>query len=79
MLVDLPDDMALAYNYSTPPPLHKPPGERMFLSKRERKREAFMMCALTLAPNEASKYFKGCSCDGVTGTNYNRTVDLWNV
>jgi len=79
MLVQVPGDIALKYDYRIPPPPHKPPGEKKPVSKYVAKREAFMLCALTAALNEASEHFKRHACEGVKGTNYNKSMDLWHV
>uniref|UniRef100_A0A7S4ITT2 Uncharacterized protein n=1 Tax=Odontella aurita TaxID=265563 RepID=A0A7S4ITT2_9STRA len=79
MLIEVPGDIALKYDYRIPPPPHKPPGEKKPVSKKIVKRETFMLCAVTTALNEASEFFKRHACEGVKGTDYSKSMDLWNV
>ena len=79
MLVEIPGDIALRYDYQSPPPPHKPSGEKKPVKDYVVKREAFMLCAITAAMNEASDFFKRHACEGVERTSYEKSLDLWHM
>jgi hypothetical protein len=47
-------------------------------STRQAKREAFMVCQLIRAVNEAAMYFKRSSCSDVPHTNWNTNYTFFN-
>ena len=50
------------------------------ISSIQAKREAFMICGLTSALNEALRYYKqhACGKDGLPMANYNETYTIHN-
>ena len=56
-------------------PNGKPDGNRKEISEEKEKMEAFMICALTKATNEAMIHFKENHCEG--GGNREKTYDMW--
>jgi hypothetical protein len=76
-----PTDLAtLGYDYLLPPPPHGHKGGREAwkapketFSKKQAKREAYMVCGLIGAVNEAARYFKVHACNGTANMkeNYN--------
>ena len=61
-----PLDIGTTYDYfeAPPPASGKPPHkiETKFFSKKRAKREAFMMCGMISAVNEAATYYKKHNC-----------------
>jgi hypothetical protein len=49
--------------------------ERQRISAEREKRNGFILCAMTLAINDAMVYFKEQHCDA--GGNRAKTFDLW--
>lgn len=80
LLMPPPTDIAIKYDYfiAPPPASGKPPQEvekKTFTQKRA-KREAYMMCGLISAVNEAAIYYKQQNC-GVNA-NYNKVYTIKN-
>jgi hypothetical protein len=75
-----PSDIDTKYDYfiAPPPASGKYPGEpeKKTFSKKQAKREAFMMCGLISAVNEASLYFKKNNCG--PDANFDRTYTIKN-
>jgi hypothetical protein len=77
-LMPPPNDLATrGYDYWIQPPPHGHKGEweapKGNISKRQAKREAYMICGLIRAVNEAARYFKERACNGTANMeeNYN--------
>ena len=71
-----PEDIATKYDYFIPPPPHKPVGEKKELNKGQAKMNAFMICALTRAVNEAAVFYQEHNCD--VGKKAGEALDLWD-
>jgi hypothetical protein len=78
LLEDPPSDIATRYDFFiAPPPAHgKTPSnpEKKTFSKSQAKREAFMMCGLISAVNEAAIYWKKHNCGDEANFNKVYTV-----
>ena len=66
-----PDDIATAYDYKWPPNAK----EKTDLTPVMAKREAFMLCHLTAAINEASEYYKRTAC-GNGSANLKKSIKV---
>ena len=69
LLLPPPLDIGAQYDYYIAPPPAKSPKnvqdrEKKSFSKKQAKREAFMLCGMISAVNDAATYFKQHMCDG---------------
>jgi len=73
-----PKELGSLYGYIIPPPdqgTNGPPRKKRDISPQRAKREAYMICALTKALNDASTFFKGRHC---IVPNLDTTLELWH-
>eukprot|EP00554_Chaetoceros_debilis_P000798 CAMPEP_0194093038 /NCGR_PEP_ID=MMETSP0149-20130528/48929_1 /TAXON_ID=122233 /ORGANISM="Chaetoceros debilis, Strain MM31A-1" /LENGTH=498 /DNA_ID=CAMNT_0038778193 /DNA_START=124 /DNA_END=1620 /DNA_ORIENTATION=+ len=77
LLKSPPEDLP-TYDYFIPPSPHRPKDERKTFGNRFKgKFDAFMLCQLTSAVNEASTFYKKHNCDDSRSTRYDLTYNLW--
>lgn len=80
LMEEPPTDIATKYDFFIAPPPStgkaKTPAERKTFSKKQAKREAFMMCGLIYAVNEAATYWKQHNCG--KNANFNKAYTIKN-
>lgn len=74
LLAMAPDDVGEKHDYWIPPGDTKKKGS---LSKKQRVRNAYMICAMTKAVNDAAIFFKRNSCRDVENTRFDESFNLW--
>lgn len=74
MLMEPPADLGSG-KYLSVVPNGQPDSQRKEMTAEKEKMEAFMVCALTKATNEAMASFKTNHCEG--GGNTKKTYDMW--
>jgi len=79
ILTTPPPDLGAKYDYRVRP--GDPVTEHMELSRLEAKKSAFMICRMTKAVQDASKYFKSnhCSSQNDEETNWSETLNLFQL
>ena len=78
-----PSDIAKMYDYFDPPKAYKDQTETdkriQYRAENKRVRQAFSMCVMFEAMNEASLFYKQHFCSGVEGTNFDESMELKNI
>ena len=77
MLVDVPPDLGSG-RYLKVYPQGKKDGKPREIDARKEKQDAFMLCGLTAATNDAMIYFKDRHCGDVGGGERGRTYSMWS-
>jgi hypothetical protein len=84
LLMPPPDDVFPQFDYSIAPPRADLKDAKTYQEVRESinakqaKREAFMLCGMISAVNEALRYYKkqACGKDGASEANFNETYTV---
>ena len=77
LLVDVPSDLGSG-NYLKVYPNGKPKAKPREISATREKQDAFMLCGLTAATNDAMVHFKDRHCADAGGGERGRTYSMWS-
>ncbi|EJK72532.1 hypothetical protein THAOC_05932 [Thalassiosira oceanica] len=77
LLVDVPSDLGSG-NYLRVYPNSKPNAKPREIDAKREKQDAFMLCGLTAATNDAMIHFKDRHCGDAGGGERGRTYSMWS-